>query len=50
MFTGHAESRAVISIHALFAEGDAPAPPLRGRTGYFYPRPLRRGRLYCHIT
>ena len=35
-----------ISIHALFAEGDRVRPQAdQCRKRYFYPRPLRRGRL-----
>ena len=40
--------RIIISIHALCEEGDAflfRQSPLRC---YFYPRPLRGGRLFCH--
>ncbi len=33
-----------ISIHALFAEGDATAHSQIGYPAHFYPRPLRRGR------
>ena len=34
-----------ISIHALFAEGDTQEMQLKEGQLYFYPRPLRRGRL-----
>ena len=34
-----------ISIHALFAEGDPRQADLAAVVTYFYPRPLRRGRL-----
>mgnify|MGYP001699672704 CR=1 FL=1 len=34
-----------ISIHALCEEGDGNIASTASRTGYFYPRPLRGGRL-----
>ena len=35
----------MISIHALCEEGDGNVPCRRWRSIYFYPRPLRGGRL-----
>ena len=40
----------VISIHALFAEGDKWREGGAERWQYFYPRPLRRGRQYPVIS
>src|SRR5699024_1308972 len=39
-----ARGRSVISIHALFAEGDVYLAQRISSMCYFYPRPLRRGR------
>ena len=36
---------APISIHALCEEGDLPTSIMRDMKDYFYPRPLRGGRL-----
>ena len=41
----HCGAHGGISIHALFAEGDPPGRALFMCPNYFYPRPLRRGRL-----
>ena len=39
-----------ISIHALCEEGDSRRTSSRSAFGYFYPRPLRGGRLFvCHL-
>ena len=42
-------SRQIISIHALCEEGDSCARRLCRRARYFYPRPLRGGRLHLDV-